>query len=341
MLELGRLNEPVHPHVVATLSREVSPLDDARALGAVVRIARRYRPHIVHTHLAKAGFVGRLAARASGARVVIHTYHGSVLRGYFGRRESALYLMIERAMARLSTRIVAISESGRRELIELGVAPEHKIVVVPLGLDLERFRERIDPAEARRALGLGEGPTVGIVARLVPIKDVATFIRAAALARAQLPDLTAVVIGDGEQRAELERLAASLAAGSGNGWFRFLGWRADLPTVLAALDVVTLSSLNEGSPVSLIEAMAAGRPVLATAVGGVPDVITADATGLLVPPRDPSAFAAAIIRLARDRALRERLGAAAVASVYPRYDATRLVGDIERLYLELLPAASR
>ena len=342
MLELGRLPEPVRPLRVETLGRAVSPFDDIRALARVVRIARRFRPHVVHTHLAKAGFVGRLAARASGARVVVHTYHGSVLRGYFGRAESALYLGVERTLARLSTRIIAISESGRRELIELGVAPDEKIVVVPLGLDLERFRDRVAPADARRALGLGSGPTVGIVARLVPIKDVATFIRAAALARATVPDLVAVVVGDGEQRAELERLAADLApAGQGrDGWCRFLGWRSDLPTVVAALDVVALSSLNEGSPVSLIEAMAAGRAVLATAVGGVPDVIRTDETGVLVPPRDPAALARAMVRLLRDVSLRERLGLAAAASVHPRYDASRLLADIERLYLELLRGAA-
>ena len=334
MRELGRLDPGIGITVVPALGRDVSPARDLRALAAVVAIARAYRPDIVHTHLAKAGFVGRIAGRLAGARAVVHTYHGSVFRGYFGERESALYLAIERALAKVSSRVISITPRQRQDLIALGVAPAEKIVTIPLGLDLEPFRRPPDRREARAALGLPvDGPLVGIVARLVPVKDVTTFLRAFALTRERVPDATAFIVGDGEERAALERLSGELRLGVA---CRFVGWRADMPNVYAAADLVALSSLNEGSPVSLIEAMAAGRPVVATAVGGVPDVVRDGETGTLVPPRDHAALGAALAELLRDGELARRYGEQGRAAAYPRFDASRLVSDIERLYDELL-----
>lgn len=334
MLELGRLPEGLRVLRVAALGRAVSPLDDLRALAALVAIARRFKPHVVHTHLAKAGFVGRLAARVAGARVVVHTYHGSVFQGYFGRRESRLYVAIERWLARLSTRLVAITPSGRRELVTLGIARDEKIALIPLGLDLAPLRAGPERADAREALGLpASAPVVGIVARLVPIKDVGTFLRAVAQVANTHPDLVALIAGDGAERTALEALAASLGIADR---CRFLGFRADVARLYAALDVLALTSLNEGSPVSVIEAMAAGCAVVATAVGGVPDVVRAEETGLLVPARDPEAVAGAMVRLLDAPELRARLGREAAEAVYPRYDVARLVTDVEDLYLRLL-----
>ncbi len=336
MLALGRVMAGGSLVRVPTLVRPVSPLNDLRALAALVGIARSYRPHVVHTHLAKAGFVGRLAARLSGARVVVHTYHGSVFRGYFGRGESSLYLGIERALAKLTTRLIAITPRQRQELIDLRVAPSMKIVEIPLGLDLEPFRVPRDQRAARAALGLpADGPLVGLAARLVPVKDVGTFIEAMALLTRRLPAVRALVVGDGEERAALEAFARSLGVAER---CRFLGWCADMPSLYAAIDVLALSSLNEGSPVSVIEAMAAARPVVATSVGGVPDVVRHGENGLLVPPRDPEALAEAVETMVRDPALRARLGAAASQAVYPRYDGARLIDDVQRLYAELLDA---
>ena len=334
MLELGRLPEGVRVMRIATLGRAVSPLDDLRSLAALIAIARRFRPQVVHTHLAKAGFVGRIAARLTGARVVLHTYHGSVFQGYFGARESRLYVAIERWLARLSTRLIAITPSGRRELVDLGIARNEKIVEIPLGLDLAPLRAGPDRAAAREALGLPAGaPVVGIVARLVPIKDVGTFLRAVARVAETHPDLVALLAGDGSERAALEALAASLGIADR---CRFLGFQADVPRIYATLDVLALTSLNEGSPVSVIEAMTAGCAVVATSVGGVPDVVRTEETGLLVPARDPEAVAGAFRRLLDSPELRARLGRAAAAAVYPRYDIARLVTDMEDLYLRLL-----
>lgn len=332
MVELGRV-AGVRPHIVPSLGRSIG-LRDLQALWHVIRIARGFRPDVVHTHLAKAGFVGRIAARLCGARVVVHTYHGSVFRGYFGQREAGMYLAIERALAGITTRVIAVTERQRRELIDLSVAPSAKIVEIPLGLDLAAFRSLPARDDARTALGIApQVPVVGIVARLVPIKDVATFLRAFARLAHTFPEAVGLVVGDGEQHAELARLAHELELG---GRVRFLGWRADMPLIYSAIDVAVLTSLNEGSPVTAIEAMAAARPVVATEVGGVPDVVVDGETGFLVPPGRPDAIARAIEDILRLPDRGRELGAAGRVRALDLYDAHRLVRDIDALYTDLL-----
>ena len=332
MLQLGRL-PLVEPAIVPTLGRAISPFDDARALARLVSLARSFKPDIMHTHLAKAGALGRVAARLSGTRIVVHTYHGSVFRGYFGQRESAVYLGIERGLARLTTRIVAITPGQKADLVGLGIAPAAKIVEIPLGLDLEQFRELPARADAVAALGLPlDGRYVTIVARLVPIKDVPTFLRALSLVTESLPDVRGLVVGDGPEREAVEGLARDLGLGER---CRFLRWRADLPNVYAASDVVALSSVNEGSPVSIIEAMAAGRPVVATAVGGVADVVD-ETTGVLVGAGDHRAMAQAITSLLGDPERRATLGRAGRESAVQKFGSGRLVADVDRLYTDLL-----
>jgi len=332
MLELGRL-PPIDPRILPTLGRAISPLDDLRALTGLVLLARSFKPDIVHTHLAKAGALGRIAARIAGVRTVVHTYHGSVFRGYFGQRESAVYLGIERALARITTRIVAITSGQKADLVDLGIAPSSKIVEIPLGLDLDHFRELPAREAALSALGLPrEGRYIAIVARLVPIKDIPTFLRALALVTESLPDVRGLVVGDGPERGAVERLAQNLGL---ERRCRFLGWRADLPNVYAASDVVALTSLNEGSPVSVIEAMASGRAVVATAVGGVPDVVS-EATGILVPVGDRRGFADAIVSLLRDPDRRAELGRKGREVAIRRFGSDRLIADIDRLYMDLL-----
>jgi glycosyltransferase involved in cell wall biosynthesis len=326
MLELGRVGDGIALRRVPALGREISPIDDLNALAAVTRIAREFRPHIVHTHLAKAGTIGRVAARLAGARVVVHTYHGTVFRGYFGGMKSRAVIGIEQTLSHITTRIVAITPSQRRELIELGIGDERKVVEIPLGLDLAPFLGAPHQNVARDRLGLPRDvPIVAIVARLVPVKNVSLFLRA--MAKVPAPAL-ALVVGDGELRASLETESAALGI---DGRCRFLGWQRDVASIYAAADVVALTSRNEGSPVSIIEAMAASRPVVCAAVGGVPDLVRAG-TGVLVPAGDDAAFAAAVTALLSDPARRAELGAAARRSVHPAYDASRLVADMTRLY---------
>ncbi len=331
MIELGRLDAPPALRRIAALGREISPLDDLRALWSLVRLIREFKPDIVHTHLAKAGTLGRVAARIAGVPVVIHTFHGTVFRGYFGSLRSRLFLEIERALGRVSTRLVAITAGQRRELVALGIGSDATVVEIPLGLQLAPFIDVPSRADARVALGLPEdAPVVAIVARLVPIKDVGLFLRT--LAKLKRPAI-GLIVGDGEERASLESLAVSLGIASR---CRFLGWQRDVRSLYAAADVVVLTSRNEGSPVSIIEAMAAARPVVCTDVGGVSDVVASGVSGILVPYGDAEGLATAIDGLLADPAMRERLGNEARNAVYPRYDVSRLVTDITALYASLV-----
>ncbi len=324
----------VTPYVLAELGREVSPTNDLRATLRMYRLVRSLRPHIVHTHMAKAGTAGRLAARLAGVPVIVHTFHGHTFHSYFGRAKTALFLQIERALGRFTDRIVAVGEAQRQDIAAYRVAPLEKIVPIPLGLEIEDLldaeRER---GALRRELGFDDATRlVGIVARLVPIKAHEIFLEAATRVRAAEPDSHFLIVGDGERRAELEALAVDLGL---TGAVHFLGWRSDMKRLYADLDVVALSSNNEGSPVALIEALAAARPVVATDVGGVSGVVQNGDTGVLVRPGDPVALAEGILDLLRHPARAAELGRAGRAWVYPRHSASRLVDDVERLYLQL------
>jgi glycosyltransferase involved in cell wall biosynthesis len=335
MLSLRAASVP--PVLIPTLRREITPIGDARALADLVQIMRRFRPDIVHTHLAKAGMLGRLAARMVGVPIILHTFHGNVLRGYFGTTRSRVFLTIERLMARLSTRVIAISPQQRSEIADLGIAGLEKIVEIPLGLDLAPFLQG-SPGSLRAELGIPpQCPIVGTVARLVPIKGIDVFLSAAAAVARRRPDVRFVVVGDGELRANLERLAAGLGIADR---VRFTGWRADLPGIYADLDVFVLCSHNEGTPVSIIEAMASGRAVVATAVGGVIDLLR-DGGGILAPDGGSDDIANAIIVLLGDAERRRALTEVGRRRVYPTYDASSLVAHIDTLYSELIGAVFR
>jgi glycosyltransferase involved in cell wall biosynthesis len=337
MLDLATAHG-VTPTLMQALGREINPLDDLVALAQMVRLVRRVQPDVVHTHMAKAGTVGRLAARICGVPVVIHTYHGHVFHGYFSPTKTRVFLTIERALGLLSNRIITVGDGQRDEIASYGVAPREKLLPIRLGLELRPFldAERAR-GELRAELGVApETPLVGIVGRLVPIKAHELFFEAARRIHQRLPEAQFLVVGDGERRAQLVALVERLGL---TEHVRFLGWRRDLRRVYADLDLVVLSSRNEGSPVVLIEALAAARPVVATAVGGVPEVVVDGETGLTVPSQDPDALAEASLRLLREPDLGARLGAAGRRHVYPRYDSSRLVDDVRRLYVSELAAA--
>ncbi|MCC7368459.1 MAG: glycosyltransferase [Chloroflexi bacterium] len=324
----------VQPHYLNELGREVSPLNDLKALLAMYRLIRRNRPHIVHTHMAKAGTAGRLAAKLARAPIIVHTFHGHTFHSYWGPVKSAVFLQIERSLGAMTDRIIAITDAQKADIAKYGVAPLSRITTIPLGLEIEEMLDaERHTGNLRRDLGIAaDRKLVGIVARLVPIKAHEVFLEAAVAIRAAQPNTTFLIIGDGERRAELESMAQRLGVSDVT---RFVGWRADMRDVYADLDVVTLCSNNEGSPVALIEALAAARPVVSTRVGGVPNVVHDGENGLLVPPRDAAAFADAVVALLRDPARGALLGQAGRAEVYPKHSSGRLVQDIERLYLEL------
>jgi glycosyltransferase involved in cell wall biosynthesis len=320
-----------------SLGPELSPIRDARAFFALRCRIRRFRPQVVHTHTAKAGFLGRLAALStSGARpVIVHTFHGHVLEGYFGRLASAFYRLLERWLARGTDRLVAVSNATVADLVRLRVAGEQKFEVIPVGLDLDGFLA-LSGGEGdafRQEVGAGPEDLLLVYAgRLVPIKRVDRAIRAVAQARQKGVQARLAIVGDGPLRAELTALRDALRLGDS---VRFLGYRERLEDVIAAADVAILTSDNEGTPVFLIEAAAGAKPAVATAVGGVPDVVTSE-TGRLVPPEDVSALAQAIESLARDPELRVRLGRGAREHVRERFAHGRLLRDVDGLYRRLL-----
>ena len=327
------------------LVSRVRPGSDLRALIALVRLIFREQPDVVHTHTAKAGMPGRLAAVAyNGTRsrarraLVVHTFHGHVFEGYFRPGISALVVRAERWLAHATDIIVTISPRQKADITgRFTVARAEKTVVVPLGLQLEQLLAM--PAGApdlRGAIGAATGDVVvGFAGRMVKVKDLPTLVRAFARAYSTVPALRLVLAGNGPERAAVEALAGDLHV---SHRVHFLGWVDDLPRFYSTLDVFALSSVNEGTPVAAIEAMAAGRAVVATSVGGVPDVVEHDTSGLLVPPRDADALGAALARLAADRELRAAMGAAGRARAMERYSHLRLVDDIERLYVKGLTA---
>ncbi len=322
---------------IATLGPEVQPVSDLRALLDLARIVRRFRPDIVHTHTAKAGTLGRLAASIAvrPRPLVVHTYHGHVLEGHFGPTATAVYRGIERLLARISDRLVGVSQATVDDLVRLGIAPRESFRVVRLGLDLERFRtvSSSDGEALRRQIGVDPDELlVSCVCRLVPHKNVDLLIRAVARVREGRPDVRLMVVGDGEHRPELERLVASLELGDA---VTFVGYMQDVAPVAAASDIAALTSYSdEGTPVSLIEAAAAGVPAVATDIGGVAEVVTPE-TGFVVDSQDEDAVVAALERLADDPELRAAMGARAREHV-KGYHVERLLADIDALYQELL-----
>jgi glycosyltransferase involved in cell wall biosynthesis len=316
------------------LARPVSPAQDLRAYRDLSAMIRRWRPRIVHTHLAKAGALGRLAAQRAHVPVVVHTFHGHVLQEYFSTLKNSAFAAAERALAARTDALVAVAPWVRDELLAMGIGTEDTWHVVPVGVDLEPLlRSRVSAKTARTRLGLPlEGPIVGCVGRLVAIKDHETFFEAAVRVAQAVPDATFVLAGDGELRERLQSLARALLGDR----VKFLGWVDDLPTLYGAFDVVALTSRLEGTPVALIEASASGTPVVATNVGGVSDVVRDGNTGLLVPPRDPVAVAANVVTLLQDPEGARRMGEEGARWVQGRFSDRRLADDLSELYRELL-----
>lgn len=327
-----------------SLRRPLSPLADLRALLRIYRELKRARPAIVHTHMAKAGMLGRVAAaaynmtRGAAPRArVIHTYHGHVLEGYFSPLMTGLFITLERLLARASDGIVAISPAIERELrdgFRIGRGGQYR--VVPLGFELGEFAAIDDAgrAAARRRLDVAaDAEVVSTVGRLTAIKQHRLFLDAIAAAARTRPRVLALIAGDGELRGDLEAAARQLGIADR---VRFLGWRRDLSTIYGATDVFMLTSRNEGTPVALIEAMASGVPGVSTDVGGVKDVIDSADVGARVPDGDAAGLAANVVRYLADPDLRRQSGTRARAAVLDRYSLDRLVRDITALYRDLL-----
>jgi glycosyltransferase involved in cell wall biosynthesis len=324
------------------LGREISPLRDLIATLRLARLIRRERPEILHTHTAKAGTVGRMAALLTGSRrppIVVHTFHGHVLRGYFGPVRSILFRLLERWLAARTTALIAVSPQVRDDLVRLRVAPRERFGVIRLGIELdERIgAERDGRPETRRYLGIPEGRfAVGWIGRMTAVKRTDDVLVAFRELRDAGVEACLCMVGDGPDRAQLERRAHELAIVRDT---LFLGYQEEVAQFYAAFDALVLPSSNEGTPVSAIEALAAGRPVVATRVGGVPDVVRDGEDGFLVDAGATAQLADRLARLARDPELRNRMGEAGRKRVLPRYAVDRLVDDVDRLYQALLQTA--
>jgi glycosyltransferase involved in cell wall biosynthesis len=334
----GELGVPVV--TVPELHREISPLRDLRAVYHVADLIRRQRPDILHTHTAKAGAIGRLAAMLAGdARppIVVHTFHGHVLRGYFDPVRSTFFRLLERSLARRTTALVAVSPEVRDDLVGLGVAPREKFTVIRLGIELDERvgsgRNGLGP-ETRRVLGVAETRfVVGWIGRMTGVKRTDDVLLAVRGLRERGVDAVLCMVGDGPDRDAVEQRAHDLDIVR---HCLFVGYQDEVAPYYAAFDALILPSANEGTPVSAIEALAGGRPVVATRVGGVPDVVRDGVDGFLVEPGDVDAMADRLAALAGDPELRARMGAAGRERVIERYSVERLLDDTDRLYRDLL-----
>lgn len=325
---------------VPEMEREISALHDASSIRRLAEIIRVERPHVLHTHTAKAGALARAAALVAGrARppVVLHTFHGHVLKGYFGPTRTAFFRRVEQTLARLSDVLVAVSPEVRDELVELAVAPREKFAVIRLGIPLEeRLGDPTGDLDYRRLYGIPEQAfVVGWVGRMTGVKDTSAALEILRATRERGVEAVLCLVGDGPDREQLEQVAHDL--GIARACF-FVGYQEDVAGYYRLFDAFLLPSVTEGTPVSAIESLASGTPVVANRVGGVPDVVRDGVDGYLVAAGDIEGAAARLAELAGDPALRARLGGAGRARVLERYSVSRLVDDVDRLYRALLGA---
>lgn len=334
-------------HFIPELKRELSFFSDIVAFYKIYKIIIREEPDIVHTHTAKAGALGRAAAviynflhRRKKIKL-FHTFHGHIFDGYFNKIKSKFFIFIERLLALFTSRIITVSESIKKELISLGISKERKIKVIPLGLELDGFLSLPD----RGSINLN----IGIIGRLVPVKNHRLFLEAADTVISNNPGIQVKfkVIGDGELRGMLEDYSRKLKI---NNYLDFLGWQKDLVKTYSDLDIVALTSINEGTPVSLIEAMASGKAVVATSVGGIKDLLGDETNskikpngsfkilerGIMVRPGDSFSFAQALNLTIQDGNLRKEIGLRARNFVKTEFTKDRLIKDVESLYLAIL-----
>ncbi|HIJ75078.1 MAG TPA: glycosyltransferase family 4 protein [Candidatus Hydrogenedentes bacterium] len=315
------------------LVRSAAPMRDGLALGRLTRLFKRKQYDIVHTHTSKAGFIGRLAAARARVPIVVHTPHGNIFHGYFPRWLTRLFVWMERHAARRTDRIIALTAGGIEQHLAEGIGRREQYVSIFSGVDFDGYdAARARRQEVRRGLGCPRHAfLVGGIGRLEPIKGFSYFVTAAQSIAAALPETRFVLAGDGSLGRELRAQAAALGER-----FQFLGLRDDVAELMAAMDVCIVPSLNEGMGRVVLEAGAAGTPVVASNVGGIPDIVDDGTTGLLVPPRDAASIVVAVVALGRDPAWRAAMGAKARSIVVPNYGLGRMVERIEGLYEELI-----
>ena len=338
----------IKPVYIPEMGRSIDPRKDYVAYKKMKKLIADFKPDILHSHAAKPGAIGRMAARAMNVPVIVHTYHGHVFHSYFHPLKTKVFINIERRLGRKTDAIIAISEQQRKELTQdFNIAPNEKFRVVPLGLDLDKFQNgREEKRQSfRSSFNLSDDEIViTITGRLVPIKNHSLFLKGVHyVLQNSRQKIKAFIVGDGESRKQLEDKAKELGIAFTTEKntvhdkpLVFTSWRSDIDHINAGSDIVALTSFNEGTPVSLIEAQSAGKPVVSTRVGGIEDVVRDEETGLLSDISDSETFCKNLLRLVEDKNLRCKLGSAGQGYVTSRYSYRRLVTDMSALYNELL-----
>lgn len=338
----------IKPLFLPEMGRDINATSDYKAYKKLKQIICDFKPDIVHTHAAKPGALGRLAASAMNVPVILHTYHGHVFHSYFGKFKTQLYINVERYLAKKSDALIAVSPIQKNELLnEFKIASEDKFRIVPLGLELDKFQTEYEKKrnKFRTEFNLDENEVaIGIIGRLVPIKNHDLFLEAIFyLLKNSSKHFKAFIVGDGETRHSLESKATDLGIKystptrpQDHASLIFTSWRSDIDVVNAGLDIVALTSFNEGTPVSLIEAQAAFNPIVATRVGGIEDVVIENETALLSDIDDTNSFLQNLLRLVEDEELREQLSKKGKDIVISKYSYQHLIKNISSLYNELL-----
>jgi glycosyltransferase involved in cell wall biosynthesis len=337
--------EATHIH---EMRRSINPFQDRIAYLKIKSIIKDFKPDIVHTHAAKAGTIGRLAAHACHVPVIVHTFHGHVFHSYFGPLKTKAFIKIERYLASRSSKIIAISDQQKSELSMIyWICPPAKIAVIPLGFDLDRFHENMDAKRAdfrKKYLLDDDEVAIGIVGRIVPVKNHKLFVDALDIVlKRTSKKVRAFIIGDGEDRANIEQIASSLnikfvdfTKEQRKAPLTFTSWIKDIDWAMAGMDLIALTSLNEGTPVSLIEAQAAGKPIVSTSVGGVENIVLPNVTAILGSPARLVNFANNLVWLVENEQIRKKMGDKGWEHVHEKFHYTRLVEDTRKLYHQLL-----
>lgn len=333
------------PIIIEQLRRSINPLNDYYAYKEIKKIIRKVKPDIVHTHASKAGAIGRLAAYHCGVKVIVHTFHGHVFNNYFSGFKTNVFKLIERSLAKKSTAIIAISAIQKQQLTEIhNICEPSKMVVIPLGFNLERFTMDIESKRNsfRKKYNIqSDELAIGIIGRLAPIKNHYLFIDAIehVLSRTQ-KKIKAIIIGDGETKKSLMAYITSKklsyrGEGTGEAEFVFTSWIKEVDVALAGLDIVCLTSNNEGTPVSLIEAQAAGRYIVTTNVGGIKDILN-DGAGLLSELGDDTAYKKNLLTTIENFDWLNQNIEKTQQLVLEKFSYKRLCKDMDELYRNLL-----
>lgn len=338
----------VKPIIIPEMKRKITLTGDLKAYKKIKKIIREYQPDIVHTHAAKAGALGRYAAHKCNVPIIIHTFHGHVFHSYFGKSETSFYKNAERKLSKLSTKIIAISDIQKEELWKHhNICSEDKIAMIPLGFDLDKFNENIEGKRKsfRENYDIKDDEiAIGIIGRLVPIKNHALFIDAInELQKRTEKKIRAFLIGDGEDKNklidQLKRIKLDYVEWSAEqrpSTVTLTSWIKDIDWVNAGMDIITLTSLNEGTPVTLIEAQASGNPIVTTDVGGVRNIVLKDETAFVVESNNKEEIVLSLLKLVEDARLRKKMGEKGWHFVKKEFHYMRLVNDMKKLYLSLL-----